>query len=279
MLTQRREIKRSVHTTNASRLQEARDKIKIHAKDDDTSQTVTIAEDVLEFADTFEDYLEQIVPKQPASVNGRSSASFEASSSQKDSPTKVPGRQRSMSSSSSGSSISIFGHSSFRPIVPPVRTAAIRAYPSVDVRHDARPARLQNGSSPTALASSTQTVTSTVGRSARRVQPLNSIAPAPLRIRRPIRQETVGQHTITLTAEYLHFNNHPLSVQGRLPKTDGFEIASLFFDALLKHQDKLDALELVLGSQNSCAWFGIPGWKVHLGGVTLRPEALGIRNV
>ncbi|KAF3042328.1 hypothetical protein E8E12_001965 [Didymella heteroderae] len=105
------------------------------------------------------------------------------------------------------------------------------------------------------------------------------MAPAPLRNRRRIRQETIGQHTITLIAEYLQFNNHKLSIPDRLNGVDGYGVASRFFDALLTHTDKLDDLELALSPQGSqSAWFGIPGWKVHLGEVILQPEVLGIRN-
>lgn len=239
---------------------------------------VTNSEEILDFADTFEDFLEQIVPVQSANINSRSQASSEASYSGVDSPVGVPRQTRSLSSSSSDSSISMFGHSSFRPTVPPVRPVATSVRSPLEARHNTHPARPQARSSPT-VSASPQTPTGTIDKVSQRVRPLNTMAPAPLRIRRTLRQETVRQHTITLTAEYLHFNNHPLSFQDLLPDQNGYDVASPSFDALLKHKDKLNALELALSSGSSRGWIGIPGWKVHQAGVTLQPEALGIQTV
>ena len=87
------------------------------------------------------------------------------------------------------------------------------------------------------------------------------------------RSRQIGRHTITLDATRFRINNHSL-------KVENYAVADAFFQTLLHHKDKLDALDEALAIQGpEDTWEGIPGWLVDSRGVTMQASALGIREV
>jgi hypothetical protein len=83
----------------------------------------------------------------------------------------------------------------------------------------------------------------------------------------PLRKSyQIGRHTIVLDATHLHIDNHGL-------RFDIYATANSFLQAILEHQDKIDALVEALAMENEEeTWDGIPGWLVDAHGVTMQVD-------
>jgi hypothetical protein len=73
----------------------------------------------------------------------------------------------------------------------------------------------------------------------------------------------IGRHTIVLGATRLHIDNYSLRFKKHAT-------GNLFLQALMKNQDKIDALVRALAMENDEeTWDGIPGWLVSAHRVTM----------
>lgn len=253
-------------------LNEARNEVILQEEYNDTSQTAATSEDVLDFADSFETFLEQIVPAKSTSRRAHSSASSEASSDRHNFFRRTSAHTQPTSSSSSNSSISMSGQPRSRFPIQPISPTDVLVRQTTHARHNECPVQPQNDLRPQPNDTGRVDIHTSfeVSRQANRA---DVSPPGPLRLNRVPRGETIGRHAISLSTNYFRLNEHSL-------KVNNYVVANRFYDDLLLHRDRLDELDVILSLQgDDREWFVIPGWRIHLGRVTLLAKALGIRDV
>jgi hypothetical protein len=92
------------------------------------------------------------------------------------------------------------------------------------------------------------------------------------------KKRKIGRHTIMLNFASFYLNENFLKVVG----PDSYELANMFFSALIKHNDKLDELDQILSDRDRVSsnykWNGIPGWEITSNGVYRLPGTCGTHH-
>jgi hypothetical protein len=90
-----------------------------------------------------------------------------------------------------------------------------------------------------------------------------------------VKVQQIGRHTIRLDATSFYINKHAMS-------NPTYAVGDAFFQTLLRHKDKIDTLVKIRDAQDegqNITWDGIPGWRVHPGGITRLISNLSIPDI
>jgi hypothetical protein len=227
-----------------------------------------IAETACDFADVLEVYAEEVLPQRVSSSRSHTSASSGASSGSRQVFRDVHAPNNPSPATSAVSDSSILGH--FLTKVGPYRSEYKSPATATKYTNHSR------STTPGANLHTAQDVPQTIDGIGSTVQPANlptRTSSKSTQIGTPVRRNNIGRHTIVLNSTSFRFNNYmfPIGTDPNPNQRMSYELANHFFDDLLKHRDKLDELDVALNTQDPRSeWFGIPGWKLHLGRIRLQ---------